>query len=320
MTAMIDAERIARIAGAPEVRGATAVTSVDDREVRHRSVDVGPDADGRHVRLHVASLGEGAVSRPPVVLLHGFPEHWWSWRFQMPALADAGFAVYAPDQRGYADSDKPRGVSAYHVDRLVEDVAGLVRSLGVERVHLVGHDWGGVVAWHVAARRPELVERLVVMNAPHPNLFARELRTLEQLRKSWYIFAFQLPWFPESRLVRRSTLERTFRGWSRRREHFGDAVIDRYVDAVATPGAPTAMVHWYRALLRRPVLHIPRIEAETLLVWGMDDRALGPRLTEGLEAHVPRLRIARIAEASHWVQQDAPEKVNELLLAFLGTR
>jgi pimeloyl-ACP methyl ester carboxylesterase len=315
---MLDDAAIAAITGAPAAVGPTAIPSVDDRDARHRTVDVGPDADGRHVRLHVASLGEGAVGRPPVVLLHGFPEHWWSWRYQLPALADAGFAVYAPDLRGYATSDKPAGVAAYHVDRLVEDVAGLVRSLGVERVHLVGHDWGGVVAWHVAARRPELVERLVVMNAPHPNLFARELRTLEQLRKSWYVFAFQLPWFPESRLVRRSTVARTFRGWSRRREHFGDAVLDRYVEAIATPGAPTAMVNWYRALVRRPVLRVPRIDAETLLIWGMDDRALGPRLTVGLEPHVPKVRVARIAEASHWVQQDAPEKVNALLRAFLA--
>jgi len=288
---------------------------IRDDEVEHRRIDVGPDADGRHLHLHVALAGPERGT--PVVLLHGFPEFWWSWRYQIAPLAAAGFRVIAPDLRGYAGSDRPPEIHAYRMDNLVADVAGLIRALGYARAHVVAHDWGGAIAWHVAATRPEVVDRLAILNAPHPTVFQRELRTVEQLKKSWYMFAFQLPGFPERRLQERETLVRTFRGWSRRREHFDDATIDRYVDAVRTPGAARAMVAYYRAALRHLPGPVPRIDAETLVIWGMDDRALGPRLLDGLEAHVARLRIERIPDASHWVAQDAPERVNELLLDFL---
>jgi pimeloyl-ACP methyl ester carboxylesterase len=288
---------------------------IRDDEVEHRRVDVGPDADGRHLWLHVALAGpEGGT---PVVLLHGFPEFWWSWRYQMGPLAAAGFRVIAPDLRGFAGSDRPPDVRAYRMDNLVADVAGLVRALGHERGHLVAHDWGGAIAWHVAATRPDVVDRLVILNAPHPTLFLRELHRAEQLKKSWYMFAFQVPGLPEKRLCERETLVRTFRGWSRRREHFDDATIDRYVEAVRTPGAARAMVGYYRAALRHRPGPVPRIEADTLVIWGMDDRALGPGLLVGLDVHVAHLRIERIPDASHWVAQDAPERVNALLLDFL---
>lgn len=295
----------------------------DDSDVEHRRIEVGPDADGRQVTLHVVLAGP--KNGKPVILLHGFPEFWWSWRYQIRPLAEAGFRVIVPDMRGYNTSDKPVGVRAYRMENLVSDVAGLVRAFGYERTHLVAHDWGGLVAWSVAASRPDVVDRLVTMNAPHPTLFQRELRSRAQLKKSWYVFAFQLPWFPEKRLQERKTLERAFRGWSRRREHFDDAAITRYADAIREPGAASAMVNYYRAAFRSFVtrdvlrgLRLPSIAAKTLVIWGMDDRALGPKLIVGLEPHVPHLRIERIAEASHWVAQDAPEKVNALLLGFLA--
>lgn len=293
----------------------TSLRAATDADVEHRTVEVGPDADGRPIKLHVAVAGP--EDGQPVVLLHGFPEFWWSWRYQILPLVEAGFRVIAPDLRGYNTSERPAGVRAYRLDNLVSDVAGLVRALGYSSVHLVAHDWGGVIAWHVAASRPEVVERLVILNAPHPALFVRELRRWSQLKRSWYVFAFQLPLFAEHRLAQRATLVRTFRGWSRRREHFDDAAIDRYLEAVRQPGAARSMVNYYRALFRERPRRLAAIAAKTLVLWGTDDRALGPDLLVGLEPHVRDLRIERVEGASHWVAQDAPEKVNALLLEFL---
>jgi pimeloyl-ACP methyl ester carboxylesterase len=268
------------------------------------------------IRLHIVDAGSG----PLVILLHGFPEFWYSWRHQIPALAAAGFRILAPDLRGYNESDKPAGVANYDIDILAADVVGLIRDAGVDRAAVVGHDWGGGIAWHVALRHPEVVERLVILNAPHPALFLRELRTPAQLRKSWYMFFFQLPWLPE---------------WYLRRGNF--AVIDRvlgsaapgtftadniqaYKNALAQPGALTAAINYYRAAFRRlrsvaRVLH--PIQIPTLMIWGERDRYLGIRLTEGLDEWVTNLRIERLPNSSHWVQNDAPEQVNELLIQFL---
>lgn len=286
-----------------------------DADVEHRRVAVGPDADGRSVSLHVALAGPARGK--PVILLHGFPEFWWSWRYQVLPLVEAGFRVIAPDMRGYNTSDKPTGVRAYRIANLASDVAGLVQALGYQRTHLVAHDWGGVVAWSVAASRPEVVDRLVILNAPHPTVYLRELRQWSQLKKSWYVFAFQLPWVAERRLREPGTLVRTFRGWSRRREHFDDATIARYLEAVRQPGAATSMVNYYRALFRERPRPLGPIVAKTLVIWGMDDRALGLGLLVGLGPHVRDLRIERIRGASHWVAQDAPERVNALLVDFL---
>src|SRR5205807_2242388 len=142
-------------------------------------------------------------SGPPAVLLHGFPEFWYSWRHQLPALAAAGFRVIAPDMRGYNLSAKPPGIRSYCLEALTGDVVGLVRHLGYERAVIAGHDWGGAVAWHTALTRPDVVERLVILNSPHPATFLRELRTFAQLRKSWYMFFFQLPLLPEL-MIRRN--------------------------------------------------------------------------------------------------------------------
>lgn len=275
----------------------------------HREASVGG------VRLHYVEAGEG----PLVVLLHGFPEFWYGWRRQIPALAEAGFRAVAPDMRGYNLSDKPEGVDAYRVERLVEDVAGLVRHLGAERAHLVGHDWGGVVAWYFAMLRPELLDRLVVVNAPHPAAFAREIRRPDQMLASAYAAFFQLPALPEAvlRAGGFALLERVFRAGPARPGAFTDADVERYKEALGRPGALTAALNYYRASVRRRRPEVRPVAAPTLLVWGEKDPHLVVRLAEGLEEWVPGIRVERLPGASHWVAADEPERLSRLLAGFL---
>lgn len=281
------------------------------------------------VRLHCVTAGD--EDDPLVVLLHGFPEFWYSWRRQIPALADAGFRVVAPDMRGYNRSEKPHGVGSYAVERLVGDVAGLVDHADCERAHVVGHDWGGVVAWETAIRRPEVVDRLAVLNAPHPARYRDVLRkNPDQRRRSLYAVYFQLSWLPEltlgalgargvAAMLRATSNPGTFDATDRR----------RFRRAASRPGALTAMLNYYRALFREGVREEVRalvggsrpdreVRAPTLLLWGEDDTALDVTLTEGLGEWVPDLRVERLPDATHWVQNDAPEAVNESLVAFLG--
>jgi len=271
------------------------------------------------VKLHWVEAGEG----PLVILLHGFPEHWYAWRHQVPFLAAAGFRVLAPDMRGYNLSEKPRGVGAYRVEELTRDVAELARHAGAERAHVVGHDWGGLVAWWTAILHPEVVARLVVMNAPHPAVVRRGLFTHGQLRKSRYIFFFQLPVLAERRFAADdfAVLRRYLRRDPVRPQAFSEEDIQRYVEAIGRPGALTAAMNYYRAAFRAaPLLALKarrRIEAPVLMIWGERDRYLGLHLLSGTEEWVPNLRVERIPEASHWVQADAPERVNQLLLGFL---
>ncbi|PYE54844.1 alpha/beta fold hydrolase [Deinococcus yavapaiensis] len=271
------------------------------------------------VRLHVAVAGP--TSGPLVVLLHGFPEFWYAWRHQLPPLARAGYRVVAPDMRGYDLSDKPVGVEGYKLDLLASDVAELVRAQGRERAVVVGHDWGGVVAWQVAASFPNVVAKLVILNAPHPKAFRRELaRNPRQRRKSRYVALFQLPFLPEF-LIRRMlpNVAEFFRGTSTRPEGFTDEDAQRYREALSRPGALTAMINYYRALVRfRPVSAFPRIDVSTLLIWGEKDVALEPGNTEDLHKWVPNLRVVRLPMASHWVMSDEPVRVTNLLLDFLG--
>lgn len=272
------------------------------------------EAQVGEVRLHWIEAGTGT----PVVLLHGFPEFSYAWRHQLPALAAAGFRAVAPDMRGYNRSDKPGGQRGYTVQRLVADVVGLVKALGVERVHLVGHDWGGVVAWYVAMMHPEVVERLVIINAPHPAIFRREIRKPDQFLRSWYVYFFQLPRVPEWAIRRRSfaALTRIFRYDPVHPGAFTEADIRRYKEAAAQPGALTAMLNYYRAFRYPRPKPVP-VRAPTLLIWGMKDQALSPRNAEGLEAWVPDLRVERIADSSHWVMSDVPERASELIAGFL---
>ncbi|HEX6041150.1 alpha/beta hydrolase [Longimicrobium sp.] len=271
-----------------------------------------------NVRLHWVEAGEG----PPVLLLHGFPEFWYEWRHQLAALAGMGYRAVAPDLRGYNLSEKPEGVEAYRIEKLVDDVRGLIRHLGVERAHVVGHDWGGVVAWWLAMIAPEQIDRLVIINAPHPQAFRRELMTPDQMLRSWYAAAFQVPLLPEAafRANDFALLGRIFRASSVRPGAFSDEDIRRYREAAARPGAITAMINYYRAAARYPGPPARAITTPTLLIWGEQDQALSIRLTEGLDEWVPGIRIERVPGVSHWVPAEAPDRVNELLAGFLSPR
>jgi pimeloyl-ACP methyl ester carboxylesterase len=267
------------------------------------------------VTLHYVEAGHGS----PVIFLHGFPEFWYSWQHQITAVAAAGFRAIAPDLRGYNESDKPPRVADYRLELLVDDVARLISLVGGAPAIVVGHDWGGVIAWELAMRRPELVARLVILNAPHPAAFMRELHTPRQLLRSWYMFFFQLPWLPEWRIAAGdyALLRRTFPPC------FTTADIDRYKQALMQPGALTAMVNYYRAAMRYPsstARHGRIIQAPTLLIWGERDPFLGVRLTEGLTKWAPGLRVERWRDVGHWVQNEAPERVNALLVEFLQNR
>jgi epoxide hydrolase 4 len=283
-------------------------------DLRHREAALG-------VRLHYVEAGDG----PPVVLLHGFPECWYCWRHQIGPLADAGFRVLAPDQRGYNDSDKPRGVRNYRLSLLVQDVVGLIRHAGAERAAVVGHDWGGVLAWVVAMAHPEVVDRLAVLNAPHPLAYRRELANPAQLLRSWYVLFFQLPWLPERLLSARGYrfVREALTRQAGRPGAFTPEEVRLYQEAMARPGALTAALNYYRALPRfwGEALRAERtVNAPTLVIWGERDPYLGVGMTRGLERWVPNVRVERLPDVSHAVQNEAPERVNELLVEFLNER
>ena len=279
----------------------------------HRWHDVG------YMRLHCVEAGEG----PLVVLLHGFPEFWYSWRHQIPALAAAGLRVVAPDMRGYNVSGKPRGVDAYRWQALTGDVVGLVRACGEERASIVGHDWGGVVGWHFAMCHPEMLERLAILNAPHPLHFLRALATPGQLARSWYIGFFQLPWIPEAVLSARnfSVLRQMLARDPEQPGAFSPEDIERYVEACRQPGALTAALNYYRAAARQNPARLQRetrvVDAPVLVIWGEKERALGADLAEPPGEWVRNARVERLPTASHWVASDEPERVNALLIEFL---
>lgn len=269
------------------------------------------------LHLHYVSQGQG----PLMLFLHGFPEFWYSWRHQLDAFSDR-YTCVALDLRGYNDSDKPTGLAAYRLEVLVEDVRGAIAALGYDRAVLVGHDWGGAIAWAFAYAHPEMIESLVIMNSPHPAKFSQGLRTPQQLWRSWYIGAFQLPLLPELLLQAGDywLIEQIFRGMAIDKTAFSDADLRAYKTAAAKPGALTAMVNYYRALMlgdqpRTPgeILNIP-----TLLIWGEEDAALGKDLTFGTEAYVRHLRLRYIPQCSHWVQQEQPHQVNALMQEFLA--
>jgi pimeloyl-ACP methyl ester carboxylesterase len=273
------------------------------------------------IRLHVVQAG--SKSGTPVILLHGFPEFWYGWKAQVPALVNAGFRVIIPDQRGYNLSDKPKGIKSYHLDELVKDVLGLIQTLGYEKVNLVGHDWGGMVAWMLAYEQPDRLQRMSILNAPHPLVVRRFLqRDFEQMRRSWYAFLFQLPWFPEIGMQAddwRGAV-RALRG-SGKIDTFTNEDIVKYKEAWSRPGAMTAMINWYRAL--RYPMKFPKemkIRVPTLMMWGMKDAALTHRMARPSLDHVEDGKLIFFPEATHWVQHEAAEEVNHYLIDFLLDR
>ncbi|HEX2486175.1 MAG TPA: alpha/beta hydrolase [Myxococcota bacterium] len=278
------------------------------------------------LRFHVSTCEpDGARADAPLaLLLHGFPECAFSWRHQLPLLARLGWRAWAPDLRGYGETDRPPRVQDYAIEALLGDVAGLIDASGARDVLLVGHDWGGIIAWYFAMRRPRPLARLCVMNLPHPACMERALRRGPQLLRSWYALFFQLPWLPERLLAAGDyrAIRGAFRDMAVDESRFPDAVLDVYRDQAARPGALTAMLHYYRALLRggsrrQRALGYPMIEIPTLLLWGEEDQALGIETTYGTERHVANLTLRYLPGVSHWVQQEAPEAVNAMLEAWL---
>ncbi len=273
------------------------------------------------IKLHYVAQGSGRL----VILLHGFPEFWYSWRHQIPYLAQS-FRVVAPDLRGYNTSDKPGGVKPYKIDELINDVRGLIEHFGAEKAVIISHDWGGVIAWDLAARYPGAVDKLIVMNAPHPKAFMREIvRNPRQMLSSWYIFLLQIPGLAEWYVRRRDfkQIDNVFTGWAHRKDAFSAEDIRLFKDAIGQPGSLTAAINYYRALFRdthglKRVIDFPKIKVPTLLIWAENDRALTKNLTYNLEPYFEApLEIRYVPDCSHWVQQEQPELVNRYLGEFL---
>ncbi|MBI1317482.1 MAG: alpha/beta fold hydrolase [Candidatus Hydrogenedens sp.] len=283
-----------------------------------------PGAESRYVdldglRMHYVEAGDPKGA--PVILLHGFPEFWYSWRFQITALAEQGYRVIAPDQRGYNLTEKK---GPYTGEQLAKDILRLQDALGIERCAIVGHDWGGVVAWAFAAFYPERTNCLVSLNSPHPQAFQDACRRgLKQLRMSWYMFFFQLPWLPE-RAIRANnynSLRRLF--GSLPQQYVTPQDIDYYVEAMAQPGALHAAINWYRNIPQQLMGfggRIPpnQITVPTCVIWGEKDDALSTLCCDTLPRYVEQLELHFLPESTHWLQMDDPEAVNAHLLAFLG--
>jgi epoxide hydrolase 4 len=274
------------------------------------------------INFEVATMGSGDRL---ALCLHGFPEHAYSWRHQMPLLARLGYRVWAPNLRGYGGTDSPQKVSDYQTRMLVKDVAGLIKASGAKETLLLAHDWGGALAWSLAMEQPQLVDRLVILNLPHPACFARELRRPPQLFLSWYMFFFQLPWLPEFLLARRHgrATSGIIRGSSRYPARFTDEELEVYRANAMRPGGLRAMINWYRALLRGGGLKrfvrrdVRTIHIPTLFLWGDADTALSIRTTLGTEKYVTDLTFRIFPGVSHWIQQEAPDEVNAMIEAWL---
>jgi len=280
-----------------------------EQDLKHRYIY----SNGIH--LHYVTQGEG----PLVLLLHGFPEFWYSWRYQIPEFAQH-YKVVALDLRGYNDSDKPTNADAYHMTELIKDVQGVIKGLGYDDCILVGHDWGGAIAWSFAHTHPKMVAKLIVMNIPHPAVFSEALKSNPlQMLKSWYILLFQLPLLPEFlwQAGDYRAITSTFSDRASNKQAFSPKDIEIFKDAIAKRGALSAMLNYYRSnsdLFQRDwgMLDIP-----TLMLWGVDDFALGHELTFQTKTYVRPLQIKYIEDCSHWIQQEQPELVNRYMREFL---
>ncbi len=260
----------------------------------------------------------GSADGPLCILLHGFPEFWWGWRHQLEPLAAAGFHVIAPDQRGYRQSSKPVSIRDYRLRHLGEDVVSLVEATGRCEAFIVGHDWGGVVAWWVAARRPERVSGLVILNAPHPDAIRPYLREHPtQFLRSAYVPFFQLPFIPEAflRAFDFELLKRALRRTSRPGT-FSDRDLDIYASAWRDPGALTAMLNWYRAL-RPESSGIGAVPVRTLVLWGEQDEALEPGFAPASLSRCKNGVLQRFPKATHWLHLEEPKAVADAIVEFL---
>ena len=276
--------------------------------------------DTNNIRLHCVTQGEGEL----VVLLHGFPEFWYSWRYQIPALAKH-YKVVVPDLRGYNDSDKPE--TGYDLNTLTADIQGLIERLGYVRANIVGHDWGGTIAWNLAQKFPQYINRLAILNAAHPNKFVEELiGNMERIRRSWYVFALQVPGIPEWLIQQnlKDFVKDLFQGQAIRKSAFSKDITQIYQAALEKPGALVSALNYYRQLLgpdnwlnnwfQKPT----PVTVPTLVLWGEEDSFLSQKLTEGLDRLIAApFQLKLIPNCGHWIQQEAPQTVNRELLNFL---
>lgn len=282
-------------------------------------------AEVNGIRLHYAESGAGDEL---VILLHGFPEFWYSWKKQLVALGQ-DFHVVAPDMRGYNLSDKPPAIADYKIDKLVGDVIGLIDHFGAKQAVLVGHDWGAGVAWAVAQKHPERVSKLAVLQVPLLAAWRANL-TLKQFLRSWYMFFFQLPGLPEW-AIRRNDLDAirsSFEDRVARKNSFTKEEIELYKEAARQPGALTGAINYYRANVfdrffgrKRtggPKQSTGRVAVPTLFIYGEQDFAIIPETVKGLDKYIDAYyREVRVPDSGHWVQNEAPEEVNGALLDFL---
>ncbi|MCA3694724.1 alpha/beta fold hydrolase [Aquidulcibacter sp.] len=280
------------------------------------------EANGQRLETLIAGKGGTKLA----VLLHGFPESNHSWRFQIPLLVKLGYEVWAPNLRGYGQSSKPPHMRDYAIEHLMEDVAQLMDQASNGRpVTLIAHDWGAIIAWAFAASNLRPLERLVILNVPHPARLAEGLRTWRQIRKSWYVFFFQLPWLPEKLMAAAGAqaIGRAFSALAMDQTNFGPDILQIYRDNALIPGALTAMVNYYRAAAQTKGLanftrdKVTTISVPTLMIWGEEDLALGVELTDGYEELVEDFTLIRLKGVGHWVQQEAPQAVNQHLEAWL---
>lgn len=280
-------------------------------------------ANGLNFAVDVCGAGDKLA-----LCLHGFPESRFSWRYQLPLLACLGYTAWAPDLRGYGESDCPAAMADYAMAKLLDDVSGLIdaaRDRGINGpVTIIAHDWGAVIGWRYVLSAPRPVAAFIVMNLPHPRKFAAGLKTIRQLRKSWYVFFFQIPRLPEFMLGRRraAAIGKLFSDMAVDKARFPAAVVDVYRDNAMRPGRLTAMLNYYRAAFRYPPGRIPTgmLDVPTLMIWGEADTALGKELTYGTAALVRDFTLHYLPGVSHWVQQEAPERVNELMANWLALR
>jgi len=269
------------------------------------------------VSLHVAEAGP--ESGPLVILLHGFPEFWFGWRYQVASLVAAGYHVVMPDQRGYNLSDKPQGIANYDVDKLADDVMALAAHYTDRPFRLVGHDWGAVAAWWTATRFPEKLRCLCVLNCPHPAVWRDAMDNDPVQRKaSRYVRVLSLPWLPEL-LMRRKNFAALVAALRQSHAPLPEAAANRYRDAWGQPGALTAMINWYRAILHR---HFGPIEPGSMavpvhIIWGQNDPYALPALAVASKALCANVALTFLPRATHWVAHDEPERVNALLLEAL---
>ncbi|MFX0085202.1 MAG: alpha/beta fold hydrolase [Candidatus Hodarchaeota archaeon] len=292
--------------------------------MKHNYLNVG------NLKLHYVESGSGKL----VILLHGFPDFWYSWRYQIPVLSKS-YRVVAPDLRGYNKSDKPKGIENYTTSLLVQDISNLIEALGENKASIVGHDWGGFVAWNLAMTAPEKVSNLIIINCPHPVPLLQAFWSMrfQQLQKSWYVFFFQTPKVPEEILSRNNcqVLQRMLLGSFNNKKVLDEEDIQLYIEAWSQQGALAASINYYRAnwnpanILSMPedyqvglIQRFPKIKCRTLVIWGEKDIALEKSLTVGLEEYIENTcQIKYFPNLGHWIHNEEPDAVNSIILSFL---